>query len=132
MTCMHDGFMWSMVIIYASDSVLSPPPLRCAGPCSLVRQIGAETGEKLWRMPLAEEYGDEVKSKISDLKNVGARPGSSITAALFLKEFVQSVSFFRLFFPPRLMKKYSLLGAKLFRRHKRSFRVCLIPGGLAK
>lgn len=52
--------------------------------------IGAETGEKLWRMPLAEEYGDEVKSKISDLKNVGARPGSSITAALFLKEFVQS------------------------------------------
>eukprot|EP00752_Nemacystus_decipiens_P009097 g8122.t1 len=49
----------------------------------------AETGEKLWRMPLAPEYGEQVKSKIADLKNVGARPGSSITAALFLKEFVE-------------------------------------------
>lgn len=42
-------------------------------------------------MPLAPEYGDQVKSKIADLKNVGARPGSSITAALFLKEFVEKV-----------------------------------------
>eukprot|EP00903_Cladosiphon_okamuranus_P013572 g12642.t1 len=47
-----------------------------------------ETGEKLWRMPLAPEYGEQVKSKIADLKNVGARAGSAITAALFLKEFV--------------------------------------------
>lgn len=53
--------------------------------------MSAETGEKLWRMPLAPEYGDQVKSKIADLKNVGARPGSSITAALFLKEFVEKV-----------------------------------------
>lgn len=58
----------------------------------LFHQVGAETGEKLWRMPLAPEYGDQVKSKIADLKNVGARPGSSITAALFLKEFVEKVS----------------------------------------
>lgn len=42
-------------------------------------------------MPLAPEYGEQVKSKIADLKNVGARPGSSITAALFLKEFVEKV-----------------------------------------
>ena len=54
-------------------------------------QASAETGEKLWRMPLAPEYGEQVKSKIADLKNVGARPGSAITAALFLKEFVEKV-----------------------------------------
>lgn len=54
-------------------------------------QVGAETGEKLWQMPLAPEYGDQVKSKIADLKNVGIRAGSSITAALFLKEFVEKV-----------------------------------------
>ncbi|CAM9663960.1 unnamed protein product [Pylaiella littoralis] len=54
-----------------------------------LNDVSAETGEKLWRMPLAPEYGDQVKSKIADLKNVGARPGSSITAALFLKEFVE-------------------------------------------
>jgi len=45
-------------------------------------------GEKLWRMPLVESYKEELKSKIADLKNVGGRAGGSITAALFLKEFV--------------------------------------------
>uniref|UniRef100_A0A7S3JUH3 Cytosol aminopeptidase domain-containing protein n=1 Tax=Aureoumbra lagunensis TaxID=44058 RepID=A0A7S3JUH3_9STRA len=45
-------------------------------------------GEKLWRMPLETEYSDQLKSKIADLKNVGGRPAGSITAALFLKEFV--------------------------------------------
>eukprot|EP00975_Prorocentrum_lima_P028073 5899973-Prorocentrum_lima.AAC.1 len=40
-------------------------------------------------MPLVSEYGAELKSKIADLKNVGGRAGSSITAALFLKEFVK-------------------------------------------
>lgn len=58
---------------------------------ALLWQASAETGEKVWRMPLAPEYGEQVKSKIADLKNVGARPGSAITAALFLKEFVEKV-----------------------------------------
>jgi len=48
-----------------------------------------KTGELVWRMPLASEYADELKSPIADLKNVGGRAGSSITAALFLKEFVK-------------------------------------------
>lgn len=43
-------------------------------------------------MPLAPEYAEQTKSKIADLKNVGGAPGSSITAALFLKEFVEKVS----------------------------------------
>ncbi|CAM9937203.1 unnamed protein product [Scytosiphon promiscuus] len=54
-----------------------------------ITDAGAETGEKLWRMPLVPEYGEEIKSKVADLKNVGGRYGSSITAALFLKEFVK-------------------------------------------
>jgi leucyl aminopeptidase len=47
------------------------------------------SGELLWRMPLAPEYMDQLKSPIADLKNVGGRGGSSISAALFLKEFVK-------------------------------------------
>ena len=42
-------------------------------------------------MPLAQEYMDQCKSPIADLKNVGDRGGGSITAALFLKEFVKEV-----------------------------------------
>lgn len=52
---------------------------------------GAKSGEKLWRMPLFDGYRDELKSKISDLRNIGAgRAASSITAALFLNEFVST------------------------------------------
>jgi len=47
------------------------------------------TGELLWHMPLAAEYKEQVKSTIADLKNVGERGGGSITAALFLQEFVK-------------------------------------------
>jgi len=49
---------------------------------------GKETGEKLWRMPLDEAYDKQIKSDIADMKNVGGRPGGSITAAQFIKRFV--------------------------------------------
>ena len=49
---------------------------------------GREAGEKLWRMPLAEAYDEQIKSAIADMKNVGGRPGGSITAAQFLQRFV--------------------------------------------
>ncbi|MBN1690114.1 MAG: leucyl aminopeptidase [Dehalococcoidia bacterium] len=45
-------------------------------------------GEKLWQLPLPEEYKDLNKSEVADLKNSGGRYGGAITAALFLQEFV--------------------------------------------
>lgn len=55
----------------------------------MLKGAGAEVGEKFWRMPLVDEYVEGIKSRIADLKNVsGGRAGSSITAALFLREFV--------------------------------------------
>jgi leucyl aminopeptidase len=44
-------------------------------------------GEKLWPMPLDEEYKDELKSPFADLPNIGTRWGGAITAAMFLKQF---------------------------------------------
>ena len=49
---------------------------------------GEATGEKLWRMPLGEAYDKQIKSDIADMKNVGGRPGGSITAAQFIQRFV--------------------------------------------
>jgi leucyl aminopeptidase len=46
-------------------------------------------GEKMWRMPLEDKYFEGMKSMIADMKNTGPRPGGSITAALFLKQFVK-------------------------------------------
>ena len=45
-------------------------------------------GEKFWRLPMEEKYFDGLKSVVADMKNTGPRPGGSITAALFLKQFV--------------------------------------------
>ena len=50
---------------------------------------GKSVGEHLWRMPLGEEYDKALKSHIADMKNVGGRDGGSITAAQFLKRFVE-------------------------------------------
>ncbi|MFM7454112.1 MAG: leucyl aminopeptidase, partial [Cyanobium sp.] len=45
-------------------------------------------GEALWRMPLRPSYKAGLKSPVADMKNTGPRPGGSITAALFLQDFV--------------------------------------------
>ena len=45
-------------------------------------------GEKLWPLPLENEYMDMIKSDVADMKNSGGRWGGAITAALFLREFV--------------------------------------------
>lgn len=54
---------------------------------SLMR-AGAATFERVWRMPLYDEYRSQLKSDVADMKNTGGRPGGSITAAKFLQEFV--------------------------------------------
>lgn len=50
--------------------------------------ISKVTGDKSWRMPLAKEYNEQLKSIVADLKNCGTRYGGAITAALFLQNFV--------------------------------------------
>ena len=47
-----------------------------------------ESGDKLWRMPLAEPFDRMIDSQIADVKNVGPREGGSITAAQFIRRFV--------------------------------------------
>ncbi len=47
------------------------------------------TGEKIWPLPNFEEYKDLLKSEIADLKNVGGREAGTITAGMFIEEFVQ-------------------------------------------
>jgi leucyl aminopeptidase len=52
-----------------------------------VMEAGRAAGEKMWHMPLDDEYRDYLKSAFADLPNVGGRWGGAVTAAMFLKEF---------------------------------------------
>jgi leucyl aminopeptidase len=47
-----------------------------------------KSGEKMWRLPVDEEYREMIKSSIADIVNSGGRWGGAVTAAMFLKEFV--------------------------------------------
>ncbi len=52
-----------------------------------LRHAGEETGERLWRMPLFEEYKEYIKSDVADIKNSSGKQGALVTAGYFLKEF---------------------------------------------
>ena len=54
-----------------------------------LEEAGKKTGEKVWRLPISDEYDEMINSDIADMKNVGSGRGAgSITAAQFLKRFV--------------------------------------------
>jgi leucyl aminopeptidase len=54
------------------------------------------SGEKFWRMPLDAEYSEMIRSNIADIMNTGGRWGGAITAAMFLKEFVEDTPWIHL------------------------------------
>lgn len=64
--------------LYANDDALADALIRAGG----------ETFERLWRMPLYEEYQPFLKSDVADIKNIGVRPAAHILAATFLQDFV--------------------------------------------
>ena len=53
-------------------------------------------GEKMWRLPLDEEYKEVIRSNIADIVNSGGRWGGAITAAMFLKEFAEETPWLHL------------------------------------
>jgi leucyl aminopeptidase len=58
----------------------------------LLRRVLASAkaeGEKMWHMPLDDDYKEQLKSPFADIPNIGNRWGGAITAAMFLKEFVE-------------------------------------------
>ncbi len=54
-----------------------------------IKTASEVAGEKFWVMPMEEKYFEGLKSPIADMKNTGPRAGGSITAALFLKQFIK-------------------------------------------
>jgi leucyl aminopeptidase len=53
----------------------------------IVRGAAHRAGDRVWPLPIFEEYRDQIRSDIADITNTGGRPAGAITAAMFLKEF---------------------------------------------
>lgn len=52
-------------------------------------KIGEQNGERLWQLPMYEEYKEGLKSDVADMRNTGSRYGGASAAGIFLKEFVK-------------------------------------------
>ena len=65
--------------LFANDDALADELFQC----------GAETGDRAWRMPLWDEYQDQLKSNFADMSNLGGRPAGAVTAACFLSRFTK-------------------------------------------
>jgi leucyl aminopeptidase len=53
-----------------------------------VKRAADAAGEKIWELPMWDDYKDQIKSEVADMKNTGGRGAGSITAAMLLREFV--------------------------------------------
>jgi leucyl aminopeptidase len=70
-------------------------------------------GERVWQLPLIEEYKEQFKSDVADLNNTGGRNGGAITAGLFIKEFVGAIPWAHLDIAgPAFIDRDSPLGPK--------------------
>ena len=65
--------------LLANDDALAEELLRC----------GLESGDRAWRLPMFDEYQDQLKSNLADMSNLGGRPAGTITAACFLGRFAR-------------------------------------------
>ena len=68
--------------LFSNDDELAQKLIEC----------GERVGERLWRMPVWDDYKELIRSEWADMKNSGGRWGGAITAAMFLKEFVDCPS----------------------------------------
>jgi leucyl aminopeptidase len=59
-------------------------------------EANKRAGEKMWRLPLDQEYFESIRSSIADIMNSGGRWGGAVTAAMFLKEFVDTTPWIHL------------------------------------
>jgi leucyl aminopeptidase len=58
---------------------------------SRIKKAGEKSYERVWELPLWEEYSEQIESDIADIKNSGGRYGGAITAAAFLKHFIDNI-----------------------------------------
>ena len=66
--------------VYANDDGLADGLL----------EAGYDSGDKAWRMPLWDEYQNQLKSNFADVANIGGREAGSVTAACFLSRFIEN------------------------------------------
>ena len=57
----------------------------------LIKKSGDRTGDRVWQLPLYEDYFEELKTNFADIQNIGGRYGGAITAAAFLAKFTEDI-----------------------------------------
>jgi leucyl aminopeptidase len=58
----------------------------------LIKKSADKTGDRVWQLPLYDDYFEELKTNFADIQNIGGRYGGAITAAAFLAKFTEGIS----------------------------------------
>jgi len=58
---------------------------------TLIEKSAERTGDRVWQLPLYDDYFDELKTNFADIQNIGGRYGGAITAAAFLAKFTNGI-----------------------------------------
>ena len=58
----------------------------------LIKKSADMTGDRVWQLPLYDDYFEELKTNFADIQNIGGRYGGAITAALLLQEFIEIIN----------------------------------------
>ncbi len=78
-------------IMVALGSLTTGVFSNCDEKYNMIEKASKIHGEKVWRMPLFEEYAEQLKSTVADVKHTGGRMGGSVTAAKFLEGFAEGL-----------------------------------------
>ena len=57
----------------------------------LIKKSADKTGDRVWQLPLYDDYFEELKTNFADIQNIGGRYGGAITAAAFLAKFTEGI-----------------------------------------
>lgn len=78
-------------VVVALGNIAAGVMTRSSRLLSLLKEAAAISGEKIWELPLWDEYEEMMKSKIADIPNISGKSGAgTITAAIFLRSFVEN------------------------------------------
>ena len=75
-------------------------------------KAGDSCGEQLWQLPLHEDYKEDLKSDIADMKNTGSREGAAINGALFIENFIGNTPWAHIDLSSATVDKDTMLAAK--------------------
>ena len=93
--CGANGFIGKNLIVHLNELAINVQTFTRENPTQdlpdLIKKSADKTGDRVWQLPLYDDYFLELKTNFADIRNIGGRYGGAITAAAFLAKFTEDI-----------------------------------------